>query len=70
MPDFSFTELLPIDHSHPDPPWRMVTADGISTVVGAGRRFLQVDPEVLTILTRAAFDFFRDVSAPVRLGSR
>jgi fumarate hydratase class I len=55
MHEFAFTELLPIDHDHPDTPWRLLTCDGISTIEAAGRRFLQVEPEVLTALTREAF---------------
>ncbi len=65
MPDFSFTELLPIDHAHTGTPWRLITADGINTVEAAGRRFLQVDPEVLTALSRAAF---RDIAHLLRPG--
>ncbi|MHB1444525.1 MAG: fumarate hydratase [Acidimicrobiales bacterium] len=65
MPDFSFTELLPIDHAHTGTPWRLITADGISTVEAAGRRFLLVDPEVLTALSRAAF---RDIAHLLRPG--
>ena len=65
MPEFSFSEILPIDHEHPGTPWRLVTAEGVSTVEAAGRRFLRVEPEVLTTLTREAF---RDVSHLLRPG--
>ncbi len=65
MPEFAFSELLPIDHHHPDTPWRLITADGVSVVDGAGRRFLEVDPEVLTLLTREAF---HDISHLLRPG--
>ena len=65
MREFVFTELLPIDHGHPDTPWRLLTAEGISTVEVAGRRFLQVEPEVLVALTREAF---RDISHLLRPG--
>jgi fumarate hydratase class I len=58
-------DLLPIDHSFPGTPWRLLTTDGIRTVEGAGRRFLEVDPEVLTLLTREAF---RDISHLLRPG--
>ena len=30
MADFDFTELLPIDHSHPGTPWRHVTSEGVT----------------------------------------
>ena len=65
MHEFVFTELLPIDHRHSDTPWRLLTAEGISTVEAAGRRFLQVEPEVLTALTREAL---RDISHLLRPG--
>ena len=51
-PPFAFTELLPIDHDHPGTEWRLLTTDGVSTVEAAGRRFVQVEPEVLSELTR------------------
>ena len=55
-PPFAFTELLPIDHHpHPGTEWRLLTTDGVSTFEAAGRRFVQVEPEVLTELTREAF---------------
>ena len=59
------TELLPIDHSHPGTPWRLLTTDGVRVVEGAGRRFLEVDPQVLTTLTREAF---RDINHLLRPG--
>ena len=65
MPEFAFTELLPIDHRHPDTPWRLITTEGLDTVDAVGRRFLRVDPEVLTAVTREAF---RDISHLLRPG--
>ena len=65
MTDFAYSELLPIDHSHPDVPWRLLSTDGVSTVEAAGRHFLQVEPKVLTSLTRAAF---HDISHLLRPG--
>jgi len=53
--DFEFTELLPIDHHHTGTPWRTIATDGIRVVEGAGRRFVEVDPDVLRLLTREAF---------------
>src|SRR6478672_8156144 len=53
MPEFSFQELLPIGH-HDDTPYRLLTTDGISTLDVAGRRFLQVEPEALTAVTKQA----------------
>ncbi|HET6664886.1 MAG TPA: fumarate hydratase, partial [Acidimicrobiales bacterium] len=65
MPDFAFTELLPIDHHHPGTEWRLVTSEGVSTFEAGGRRFLQVEPEVLTTLTAEAF---RDINHLLRPG--
>jgi fumarate hydratase class I len=61
MTDLAFTELLPIGHD--DTPYRLLTTDGVSTVEAAGRTFLQVEPEVLTRLTREAF---RDIAHLLR----
>jgi fumarate hydratase, class I len=46
MAEFAFSPLLP---TGPDEtPYRLVTADGVSTFEAGGRRFLQVEPDVLT----------------------
>src|SRR5487761_1129789 len=65
MPEFTFSELLPIDHHHTGTPWRLLSREGVTAVEAAGRRFLQVEPEVLTALSRAAF---RDISHLLRPG--
>ncbi len=57
MTDLAFTELLPLGPD--DTPYRLLTTDGVSTVEAAGRTFLQVEPEALTLLTRTAF---RDIA--------
>ncbi len=57
MTDAAFTELLPIGPD--DTPYRLLTAEGVSTVEAAGRTFLQVEPEALTLLTSTAF---RDIA--------
>jgi fumarate hydratase class I len=61
MPDFAFTELLPIDHSHPGTPWRLVTRDGVRADGG----FLHVDPAALR---RLAFEAVHDISHLLRPG--
>jgi fumarate hydratase class I len=63
MTDFAFTELLPIDHHHPGTEWRLLTTEGVRTVEAAGRRFVEVDPEVLRALT---FEAFRDINHLLR----
>jgi len=63
MTDLAFTELLPLGPD--DTPYRLLTTDGVSTVEAAGRTFLQVEPEALTLLTREAF---RDIAHLLRPG--
>jgi fumarate hydratase class I len=61
MTDLAFTELLPLGPD--DTPYRLLTADGVSTVEAAGRTFLEVAPEALTLLAREAF---RDIAHLLR----
>ncbi len=53
MSTFQYQELLPAGH-HPDTPYRLLTTDGVSTFEAAGRTFLKVAPEALTLLTSQA----------------
>ena len=52
MTDFAFSELLPLGPDQTE--YRLLTTEGVSTVEAAGHTFLQVEPEVLTLLTRQA----------------
>jgi fumarate hydratase class I len=52
MTDFVHTELLPLGPA--DTEYRLLTTEGVSVVEAAGERFLRVDPEALTALTRQA----------------
>jgi fumarate hydratase class I len=52
MVDFAYQEMLPVGPD--DTPYRLLSADYVSTFEAGGRRFLQVDPEALTLLTRTA----------------
>ncbi|MGB8650402.1 MAG: fumarate hydratase [Mycobacteriales bacterium] len=61
MPEFAYEDLLP---TGPDEtPYRLLTAEGVSTVAAAGRTFLQVEPEALTLLARTAM---RDIAHLLR----
>ncbi len=61
MPEFSFTELLP---AGPDrTPYRLLTTDGISTGTAFRREFLQIEPDLLALLTDAAM---RDIAHLLR----
>jgi len=63
MSDAPYTELLPLGPD--DTPYRLLTTEGVSTVEAAGRTFLQVEPEALTLLARTAF---RDIAHWLRPG--
>ncbi len=63
MPDFDYTDLLPLGPS--DTPYRLLTTDGVSTVEAAGREFLVVEPEALRLLTYTAM---RDIAHLLRPG--
>lgn len=52
MSDFTYQELLPLGPD--DTEYRLISSEGVSTIEAAGRRFLQVEPEALTLLAREA----------------
>jgi fumarate hydratase class I len=52
MVDFAYQDLLPLGAD--DTNYRLLTADSVSTFEAGGRRFLQVDPEALTLLAKTA----------------
>ncbi|HEU5157923.1 MAG TPA: fumarate hydratase, partial [Streptosporangiaceae bacterium] len=61
MSEFAFTELLPVGPDETD--YRLLTTDGLSTFTAGGRTFLEIDPEVLRMLTETAV---RDISHQLR----
>jgi fumarate hydratase, class I len=61
MADFAFTELLPLGHD--DTTYRKIGDSGVVSRVALGRKFLEVEPEALTLLTRTAF---RDIAHLLR----
>jgi fumarate hydratase class I len=63
MSEFQFQEMLPIGSE--EIPYRLLTTDHVSTVEAGGMRFLRVEPEALTLLTRAAM---RDIAHLFRPG--
>ena len=52
MSDFSYQDLLPLGHD--DTPYRLVTEEHVSTFEAGGERFVRVEPEALTLLTKEA----------------
>src|SRR5262245_56610973 len=63
MTDFAFQEMLPLGKD--ETPYRLVSADFVSTFEAAGRTFLRVEPEGLRALTREAM---RDIAHLLRPG--
>jgi fumarate hydratase, class I len=61
MAEFSFTELLPLGHD--DTTYRKLGDGGVVSRVALGRKFLEIEPGVLTLLTRTAF---RDIAHLLR----
>ncbi len=51
-PEFAYQDILPIGAD--ETPYRLLTTEHVSTFEAGGRRFLQVEPEALTLLTRTA----------------
>jgi fumarate hydratase class I len=58
-----FQEILPLGED--ETPYRIVTEGHVRTLEAAGRTFLEVDPEALTLL---AFEAMRDVAHKLRPG--
>jgi fumarate hydratase class I len=52
MTEFAYQDLLPLGPD--ETPYRLLTTDHVATFDAGGRRFLEVAPEALTLLTRQA----------------
>ncbi|GAA1254396.1 fumarate hydratase [Kitasatospora nipponensis] len=64
-PDFAYSDLLPLGA---DPtPYRKLTSEGVSTFEAGGRRFLQVEPEALRLLTATAMHDIAHYLRPAHL---
>jgi fumarate hydratase class I len=64
MPTFAFQDILEAGH-HTATPYRKLTGDFVQPLEAGGRRFLEVAPEALTLLTRTAM---RDIAHLLRPG--
>ena len=53
-PEFNYTDVLPLGQDTTE--YRLVTAEGVRVVEAAGRRFLEIEPETLTLLARTAIN--------------
>src|SRR5579863_1289125 len=61
MAEFSYTDLLPLGHD--ETTYRKIAEGGVEATRAAGRSFLSVEPEALTLLSRTAF---RDIAHLLR----
>ena len=64
MPTFAFQDILEAGH-HTATPYRKLTGDFVQPLELGGRRFLEVAPEALSLLTRTAM---RDIAHLLRPG--
>src|SRR4051812_9604189 len=64
MPTFAFQDIFEAGH-HADTPYRKLTGDFVRPLDAGGRRFLEVAPEALTLLTKTAM---RDIAHLLRPG--
>jgi fumarate hydratase class I len=65
MPEFAFTELLPQGPDETE--YRLLTTDGITEFGAGDRTFLQVEPEVLRLLTETAIHDISHLLRPAHL---
>jgi fumarate hydratase, class I len=65
MAEFLYQDLLPLGED--TTPYRLLTRDGVSTLEAGGRRFLEVAPEALTEVSRAAMRDIAHLFRPAHL---
>jgi len=63
MTEFAYEDLLPVTPQ--DTPYRRITSDGVHTTSVNGRTILEVEPEVLQVLS---FEAMKDISHLLRPG--
>ena len=63
MTEFAFQDPLPLGTD--ETPYRLLGSEHVSTFEAAGKTFLRVEPEALTLLTREAM---RDIAHLLRPG--
>jgi len=65
MPDFSYSDLLPLGPDTAE--YRLVSADGVTVRSAFGREFLEVEPAALTLLTAEAMHDIAHLLRPAHL---
>jgi len=65
MPEFAYSDVLPVGK---DPtPYRLLTTEGVRLIEAAGRSFLEVTPEAITLLSQTAFHDIAHFLRPAHL---
>ena len=65
MPEFSFTDLLPLGEDGTS--YRQLTGTGVSNHVSFGRKFIEIEPQLLTVLTSTAMHDIAHLLRPAHL---
>ena len=65
MPEFSYTDLLPLGADGTS--YRRLTGDGVMSHGSFGRKFTEIEPQVLTDLTAAAMHDIAHLLRPAHL---
>ena len=65
MPEFSYTDLLPTGAD--ETTYRRLSSDGVTNHASFGRKFLEVEPQLLTVLTSAAMHDIAHLLRPAHL---
>jgi fumarate hydratase class I len=63
---FQYTDVLPVGQDNVTG-YRLITNEGVRVVEGAGRGFLEVEPELLTLLAREAIGDIQHLLRPTHL---
>src|SRR6266536_374124 len=65
MPEFSYSDLLPLGHDATS--YQRLSSDGVTARSSFGRNFLEIEPQVLTLLTSAAMHDIAHLLRPAHL---
>ena len=65
MPEFSYADLLPLGQDATT--YKQLSSDGVTARSSFGRNFLEIEPQVLTLLTSAAMHDIAHLLRPAHL---
>ncbi|HEV8561635.1 MAG TPA: fumarate hydratase [Actinophytocola sp.] len=63
---FEYTDVLPVGPDH-QTEYRLVTSEGVRVLDAGGRRFLEIEPETLTLLAKEAVSDIQHLLRPTHL---